>query len=175
MPAPIFKVYEKDSTTPATSKDFGMVKAGTASAVYEVDVWNNCANDANYNAAGVSDVIEATVTTTNAAGENAGEVVTGTYMQVNVNGELDPSAPASATDKRKFIPIGGLTKAPIRAKAFTPTNDSNGGGKFEGSANNGAKATSQTNYGELAFRISLPANATNGKKTGKIRIDGYYV
>ena len=175
MAAPLFKVYEKDSITPATSKDFDKVKAANVSSVYEVDVWNNNAMDSAYDSSGVSDVIEATVTVTDASGTYTGEVVTGKYVEVCVNNEQDPSAAADATDKRKFIPIGGLTKAPIRAIAYTSANDSNGGGKFDGASNDGTKAGSTGNYGTLAFRINLPANATSGKKTGKIRLEGYYV
>ena len=176
MSVPLFKIYEKDSTTQATSKDFGKVKAGNVSeTIYEVDVWNNYGGDSNYDANGLPDIIEATVTVTDSSGTFTGEIVTGKYVEVCVNDEQDPNAPADATDKRKFIAIGGTDKAPIRAVAFTTAQDSNGGGTYEGIANDGTKANSTTNYGTLAFRINLPLNATNGKKTGYVRLDGYYV
>ena len=156
MPTPIFQVYESGGTTVATSHSFGQVKAGNDSAVYTVEVWNNKGGSSP-----VSDVIEATVTVTDASGGNTGDVVTGKYMNVNVNGET-----AS----------GGTTKAPIRAAAYTSASDSGGGGKFDGTVPAGTTAATATaNCGIMQFKIVLPNNATSGKKTGKIRFEGYYV
>ena len=164
MPTPIFQVYESGGTTVATSHSFGQVKAGNDSAVYTVEVWNNKGGSSS-----VSDVIEATVTTTDASGGNTGDVVTGKYMNLNVNG-------AKSGSTLTWTPIGGKAKAPIRAAAYTPANDSNGGGKFDGTVPAGSTAAAAThNCGIMQFKIVLPSNATSGKKTGKIRFEGYYV
>ena len=164
MLTPIFQVYESGGTTVATSHSFGQVKAGNDSAVYTVEVWNNKGGSSS-----ASDVIEATVTTTDACGGNTGDVVTGKYMNLNVNGEKSGSA-------LTWTAIGGNTKAPIRAAAYTSADDSNGGGKFDGTVPAGSTAAAATHEcGIMQFKIVMPNNATSGKKTGKIRFEGYYV
>ena len=166
MPTPIFQVYESGGTTVATSHSFGQVKAGNDSAVYTVEVWNNKGGSSP-----VSDVIEATVTVTDASGGNTVDVVTGKYMNVNVNGET-----ASGGSTLVWTAIGGTSKAPIRAAAYTSASDSGGGGKFDGTVPAGTTAATATaNCGIMQFKIVLPNNATSGKKTGKIRFEGYYV
>ena len=164
MSTPVFQVYESGGSTVATSHSFGQVKAGNESAEYEVEVWNNKGGST-----AVSDVIEATVTTTDASGGNTGDVVTGKYMNLNVNGE-------NSGGTLTWTAIGGTTKAPIRAAAYTSADDSGGGGKFDGTVPAGSTAAAATNNcGIMKFKIVLPNNATSGKKTGKIRFEGYYV
>lgn len=164
MATPIFQVYESGGTTVATSHSFGQVKAGNESAEYTVEVWNNKGGSSV-----VADVIEATVTTTDASGGNTGDVVTGKYMNLNVNGESSGGNPT-------WTAIGGTTKAPIRAAGYTSADDSGGGGKFDGTVPAGSTAAAATkNCGIMKFKIVLPSNATSGKKTGKIRFEGYYV
>ena len=164
MATPIFQVYESGGTTVATSHSFGQVKAGNESAEYTVEVWNNKGGSSV-----VADVIEATVTTTDASGGNTGDVVTGKYMNLNVNGEASGGNPT-------WTAIGGTTKAPIRAAGYTSADDSGGGGKFDGTVPAGTTAATATkNCGIMKFKIVLPSNATSGKKTGKIRFEGYYV
>ena len=164
MATPIFQVYESCGTTVATSHSFGQVKAGNESAEYTVEVWNNKGGSSV-----VADVIEATVTTTDASGGNTGDVVTGKYMNLNVNGEASGGNPT-------WTAIGGTTKAPIRAAGYTSADDSGGGGKFDGTVPAGTTAATATkNCGIMKFKIVLPSNATSGKKTGKIRFEGYYV
>lgn len=164
MATPIFQVYESGGTTVATSHSFGQVKAGNESADYTVEVWNNKGGSSV-----VADVIEATVTTTDASGGNTGDVVTGKYMNLNVNGE-------TSGNKLTWTAIGGTAKAPIRAAGYTSADDSGGGGKFDGTVPAGSNAAAATkNCGIMKFKIVLPSNATSGKKTGKIRFEGYYV
>lgn len=164
MATPIFQVYESGGTTVATSHSFGQVKAGNDSAEYTVEVWNNKGGSSV-----VADVIEATVTTTDASGGNTGDVVTGKYMNLNVNGE-------TSGNKLTWTAIGGTAKAPIRAAGYTSADDSGGGGKFDGTVPAGPNAAAATkNCGIMKFKIVLPNNATSGKKTGKIRFEGYYV
>ena len=164
MSTPVFQVYESGGSTVATSHSFGQVKAGNESAEYEVEVWNNKGGST-----AVSDVIEATVTTTDASGGNTGDVVTGKYMNLNVNGE-------NSGGTLTWTAIGGTTKAPIRAAAYTSADDSGGGGKFDGTVPTGTvEADATNNCGIMKFKIVLPNNSTSGKKTGKIRFEGYYV
>ena len=92
-------------------------------------------------------------------------------MNVNVNGET-----ASGGSTLVWTAIGGTSKAPIRAAAYTSASDSGGGGKFDGTVPAGTTAATATaNCGIMKFKIVLPNNATSGKKTGKIRFEGYYV
>lgn len=168
MPTPIFAVYDSTDTTAESNHSFGQVKASTTSAVYEVHAWNNKGQSS-----AVSDIIEATVTTTDSTGNFTGDVVTNKWIEVNVNNELE----SGSTTDLHFDKIGGLTKAAIRGMSYDKKTDANGGGTISGAANDGNAATAATkaNFAICKFRVNLPMNAPSGQQTGKIRFEGYYV
>lgn len=168
MSIPVFAVYENTDTTVESSHSFGQVKASNTSAVYNVHVWNNKGQ-----ATACSDVIEATVTTTDSSGNYTGDVVTNKWIEVNVNNELKTG---SATEL-KYTGIGGTDKVGIRGVSYDSSTDANGGGTISGAANDGLITTAATkaNYCDCKFRVNLPMNAKSGTQTGKIRFEGYYV
>ena len=98
-----------------------------------------------------------------------------------MNGELN--TPGDSASGLKWRPLGydesttKDVKAAIRAKAIAESTDSNGGGKFSGTANDGnpATAATQENFAQLQFHVNLPANAAAGTQSGLIRFEGYYV
>lgn len=152
MPAPIVSWYDASNTTQQTSWDIGTVDAGSVSADTQFLIWNNRGG-----ASDVSDMTNCTITTKDSSGGDTGELVTDTWIEVQVD-ELG---------EQTFTPIGGTTTKEI-GNGITA-------GTISGVANDGTLANADANYCLLTVHANVPATATAGNYNFLLRVSYQYV
>ena len=157
MAAPSISIVNEQDQTIA-NWDAGTIQANNDSTVLTMRVWNNRGGGT-----AVSDLKECTVTSLDTDGGASSDVVSGRWIQVNVN-----SVDGNTTT---WTQVGGTTTKSIRADGV-PVSD---GYIIKGTTNDGSTNNSKTNYCTIRVKIHVPLNATPGTKTCKLRINGYYV
>lgn len=166
MAAPQVNWRKKDNSGAVPSWNIGTIDAGTPSEDFGVLIWNNFAGTTD-----LSTMTNCTITTKDSAGQNTGELVTNTWIQVLVVSKQGGSETGRTN-------IGGNTTHPIEANGTTV----NGAGSFSPSAqeilgvkNDGSKSKSQGNFAELILRADVPGNATAGNVAFLTRVAYQYV
>jgi len=155
MPAPIVSWYDSANAVQETSWDLGVVDAGSVSADKQFLIWNNRGG-----ATAVSDMTNCTVTTKDDAGGDTGDLVTGTWIETQVDSMGEAS----------FTPIGGTTTKPIEAGDTNTT----GNQTIAGAANSGDVAAGD-NYATATFHANVPSDATAGTINFLLRVSYQYV
>ena len=162
MPAPIITITDPTDTSVQSSWAVGTVKASTDSAELNVHVWNNKGGES-----AVSDMIECTVGVFDANGLANDPIAANKWVNASINGA-------------NYTAIGGSVTAPLYAANADPSafvGDAATEHVLSGAINDGSSATSasKANYADCKFKVVVPANASPGTVSFKIRFQGYYV
>lgn len=149
MPAPVISWYDSGNTTQQTSVDFGVVDAGSVSAIIRLLIWNNRGG-----ASAVSDATGCVVTTKDTSGGNTGDVVVERWEEAQDNKEATPA----------FVAIGGTTSRPVAANPAAAPQ------VIKGTANDGTTANSPNNFADVSFQWRVPSTATAGQRNWLTRL-----
>jgi hypothetical protein len=155
MPAPIVSWFNAANDTQETSWDLGVVDAGSISADKQFLIWNNRGGGTD-----VSDMTNCTVTTKDTAGGDTGELVTGTWIETQVD----------SMGEAGFTGIGGTTTKPIEAGGTNTTSNQT----IAGAANSGDVAA-EDNFVAVTFHANVDPAATAGTIEFLIRVSYQYV
>ena len=159
MAAPIVKFYDASGTNEITSWPLGEVDAGSDTAHLTFTVWNNKGG-----ASDVSHMKNVRITTVNDQGGETGDVIQGKWVHVKVNG----------TGGESGTGVGGNStsnQAQVWGEGVDYTTE---GYIIKGTANDGVKAHSTSNYATIEAWVSVPANANEGEKPFIVRVPYSY-
>ena len=163
MAAPVVSFYDISGTNEITNWPLGEVDAGSETEPLEFTIWNNKGGSEP-----VSHMKNVRITTVNSAGGETGDVVTGKWVHVVVNGEDD------SADGHSGKAIGGnslANQAQVWAEGVDKAVD---GYIIKGDANDGVKAHSTVNYASIKAWVCVPANANEGEKPFIVRVPYSY-
>lgn len=155
MPAPVVSWYNQANDTQETSWDLGVVDAGSVSNDKTFLIWNNRGGSS-----ALSDMTNCTVTTKDDAGGDTGALVTGTWIEAQIDSMGETS----------FTPIGGTTTKAIEAGGTNTT----GNQTISGATNDGTKSNAEDNFAEATFHANVPSDATAGTINFLLRVSYQY-
>jgi hypothetical protein len=164
MPAPLVSWYDFNNTLEQTNWAIGTVDAGSESAVFRALIWNNRGGGSP-----LSDMVNCAITTKDTSGGNTTEVVTGKWIQVQVNSAGEGVFMAIGGTEGVALP-GGLTghEHPIKAQGGP-------NGEISGAANDGTKVNSALNFADVSLKAAVPLTASAGSTNFLVRIAYQYV
>lgn len=156
MPAPVVSWYSADNQNPISNWSIGVIDAGSVSPDTTFLIWNNRGGTAD-----VSDMTNCTITTKDLGGNNNGDLITETWIEVRVD----------SMNETSFSPIGGTVTRLIRAGGAAPPDN----GVIKGTANNGIAATAENSFAKVTLHANVPADATAGNASFLTRVAYQYV
>ena len=162
MAAPIVKFYDESGTNEVQNWALGEVDAGSQTEPFTFTVWNNKGGQSD-----VSHMKNVRVTVVNSAGGETGDVVTGKWVHVIVNGD-------TVTDGVEGKAIGGNQTANQKSVWASGVDKDEEGYIIKGTANDGVKAHSAENFATITARVFIPANANEGEKPFIVRVPYSY-
>ena len=150
--APIITITERETDSPVTQWDSGIIKQNEESNVLHLRIWNNKGGET-----AVSHLKEVTITTLDTDGGANSPVIINRWVQVKL------------AEETEFVAIGGTTTKSLKALGVNEVD----GFEILGTANDGT-SDSTTNYCDIDLKIVVPINAAGGIYDFKTRISGYY-
>ncbi|OCL28613.1 hypothetical protein U472_00200 [Orenia metallireducens] len=158
MPAPIVSWYDPNNNA-VSQWNIGTVDAGSVSADFTVDIWNNKGGTND-----VSTMQNCQITTKDSAGGNTGELVTDTWIKARCDSLQNGSADT-------FGAIGGTITKTIEAEGATNP------GEISGLANTGDPnaAADNANFARVTLHAEVPPTATAGNVVFLTRVSYQYV
>lgn len=155
MAKPEVSWYNANNTQQVTFWDVGQgepVDAGSNSPDTTFLIWNNRGGSEQ-----LSDMTDCAITTKDILGNDTGELVTDTWVQVRVD----------TMSESNFTAIGGTVTKAIKAGGSAPA------GTIRGSANDGT-TNSAENFAQVTLRAAPPSTATAGAVDFLVRVTYKY-
>lgn len=163
MPAPAVSWYKTDNVTALPKWDIGTIDAGSTSPSLGVLIWNNRGGTSD-----LSTMTNCTITTKDSGGNDTGELVQNTWIEVRVDSMSDTS----------FTKIGGLVTKVIQAGGNTTNSNgthSPNNKEILGVINDGSSTNSKGNFAQVTLQANVPATATAGNVNFLTRVAYQYV
>lgn len=163
MPTPQVSWFKTDNVTPLPKWDIGTIDAGSISPSLGVLIWNNRGGTGD-----LSTMTNCTITAKDSAGDDTGELVLNTWIEVRVD----------SMGETGFTKIGGTVTKTIQAGG----NTTNAQGTFSPNAkeilgviNDGSTANAKGNFAQVTLQANVPATATAGNLNFLTRVAYQYV